>query len=294
MTTPFKAVFSYELARVSRRRVVALLFILAATPLLVSVIMRKAGATIPPAVPAWIILYGIPVFGLAFLTPGPASFPWLVGILFGSDTLACEIEDGSIIYLLSKPVSRRVVLLGKLAALSLIYLIYYLVALAVALASSKLVLGANLTLLHCAPAIIASVMISTVAFSIYACMFGLLTGKSGSGVTASIIVYFVLSVFVYIVVPLVISKITLGSISYSGVTGVLALKIALLTPIVNFSLLVTSTIVRVLGLEHIISSMIGLKAGVLTGLYNYHLASVIAGSALLFFLTLKVYESRDF
>ena len=294
MTSPFRAVLSYELSRVSRRRVNILLLILAITPLLVSIIVKKAGATMPVTAPLWIILYGIPMFGLAFLTPGPAAFPWLVGILFGSDTLASEVEDGSIVYLLSKPVSRRTVMLGKLTALSIIYFAYYLVALAVALASSRIILGASITLTNAIPVVIAVVMLSTVAFSVYACLFGLLTGKSGSGVTVSIIVYFVLSVFVYIVVPLVVSRLALGGASFTGAAGVLALKLALLTPVVNFSLLVTSTLIKVLGMEHLVSSMIGLKTNVLASLYWYHVASVVGGFILLLLITIKIYESRDF
>ncbi len=47
-------------------------------------------------------------FGLAVLMP-------LVALLMGTATLGAEIEDGTVVYLLAKPVSRRTIVLTKLA-----------------------------------------------------------------------------------------------------------------------------------------------------------------------------------
>ena len=89
-----------------RRRAV-LLILLAAVPVLVAVLMRTAGVDD-------INLAGGAILDrlmMAFILP-------IVAVLFGTAAFGSEIEDGTIVYLLAKPVARWAIVLAKLLAVT--------------------------------------------------------------------------------------------------------------------------------------------------------------------------------
>ena len=84
-----------------RRRAV-LLLLLASVPVLVSLLVKAAGATTStPTPPA--------CFDALYLT---LVLP-IVAVLFGTAAFGAEIEDGTIVYLLSKPVARWAIVAAK-------------------------------------------------------------------------------------------------------------------------------------------------------------------------------------
>jgi len=99
-----------EIARVTlrqllgRRRTV-LLLLLAAVPVLMAVVYRAAGVNDVDSF-AGAVLYGMSV---TILLP-------IVAVLFGTAAFGAEIEDGTIVYLLAKPVSRWATILAKLVS----------------------------------------------------------------------------------------------------------------------------------------------------------------------------------
>lgn len=88
----------------SRRRVV-LLLLLAAVMLLVAIVFQLTGNSVRAPFFASGLLNNL---GLGTLMP-------LVALLFGTGTLGSELDEGTAVYLLAKPINRWVVLFTKLA-----------------------------------------------------------------------------------------------------------------------------------------------------------------------------------
>jgi ABC-2 type transport system permease protein len=104
-------IFRLTLRELSGRRRLALVALLAALPSLVAIAYRLGDQqTDPPNWTATVLLDGVII---TILLP-------LVALIFGTSALGSEIEDGTIIHLLSKPVSRREIIFAKLAAASLL------------------------------------------------------------------------------------------------------------------------------------------------------------------------------
>jgi ABC-2 type transport system permease protein len=97
-----------EVARITlrqllgRRRTV-LLLLLAAVPTLLAILYRAAGIDDVDSF-ASVVLFGIAV---TILLP-------IVAVLFGAAAFGAEIEDGTIVYLLAKPVARWSIVVAKL------------------------------------------------------------------------------------------------------------------------------------------------------------------------------------
>ncbi len=88
------------------RRRLALVALLSVLPSLVAVAYRLGDdSTSPPEWTADVLLDGVIV---TILLP-------LVALIFGTSALGSEIEDGTIVHLLAKPISRSEIVLGKLA-----------------------------------------------------------------------------------------------------------------------------------------------------------------------------------
>jgi ABC-2 type transport system permease protein len=97
------AQFTYH-ALLGRRRI-ALLLILPGLLLAIAIIVRlAAGPDVDPEVTANVLQ----AFALGTVVP-------LLGLLAGTGAIGTEIDDGSIVYLLAKPVSRTTIVLTKLA-----------------------------------------------------------------------------------------------------------------------------------------------------------------------------------
>ena len=109
MTTTRSLAAVPEIARVTMRQLVGrrrtvLLLLLSAVPVLMAAIYRAAGVSDVDSF-AGAVLYGMSV---TILLP-------IVAVLFGTAAFGAEIEDGTIVYLLAKPVSRWATILAKFA-----------------------------------------------------------------------------------------------------------------------------------------------------------------------------------
>ena len=108
-------IFRLTLKELMGRRRLALVALLAALPALVAVAYRLGDQqTDAPQWTADTLLDGVIV---TILLP-------LVALIFGTSALGSEIEDGTVVHLLSKPVSRREIILAKLAAASLLTAVF--------------------------------------------------------------------------------------------------------------------------------------------------------------------------
>jgi ABC-2 type transport system permease protein len=99
-----------EIARITARQLLGrrrtvLLLLLAVIPILMAGIFRIAGASRPGDTEGFIdaVLVGLVV---TLLMP-------LVALILGTTVFGAEIEDGTVVYLLAKPIPRRVVVLTK-------------------------------------------------------------------------------------------------------------------------------------------------------------------------------------
>jgi ABC-2 type transport system permease protein len=149
-------------ALLGRRRSLGVL-LLAAVPVLVAVILAMAGGLGSPAAVA-IDVFGALTLGLAIP---------LVALILGTGALGTQIDDGTIVYLLVKPVPRRTVILGAMlvAAPATAAL-----AVSATLLSGFLVLGTTVPELQAGMAIgalLASVLYSTVFVTL-----SVLTGRA--------------------------------------------------------------------------------------------------------------------
>lgn len=93
----------------SRRRTL-LLLLLAGLLVLIAIIFRATGGDGARALTFTGRLLSI--FGLATLMP-------LVALLFGTGAIGSEIDDGTVVYLLAKPIPRRTIIFTKLAIAAL-------------------------------------------------------------------------------------------------------------------------------------------------------------------------------
>ncbi|MCU0483660.1 MAG: ABC transporter permease [Chloroflexi bacterium] len=99
-----------EIARVTARQILGrrrtlLLALLAAIPVLLALVFRLAGPTSPRALDG----FAQSVFVAMIVT---LLLP-LVALVFGTAAFGTDIEDGTVVYLLAKPVPRRRIVLAK-------------------------------------------------------------------------------------------------------------------------------------------------------------------------------------
>lgn len=115
-------VFRVTLRSLMGRRRLALVVLLGALPSLVSVAYRLGDQnTLPPEWTADTLLNGVIV---TILLP-------LVALIFGTSALGNEVEDGTVIFLLSKPIPRAEVITAKLAATWLLTALFVVPAAAI-------------------------------------------------------------------------------------------------------------------------------------------------------------------
>ena len=105
------AVFKLTMQELTGRRHLALVGLLALLPTFVAIAYRLGNQrTDPPQWTADVLLDGVVV---TILLP-------LVALIFGTSAMGSEIEDGTVIHLLSKPVPRREIIQAKLASACLL------------------------------------------------------------------------------------------------------------------------------------------------------------------------------
>ena len=106
-----------EIARVTARQLLGrrrtvLLALLSAVPVLVAALVRAGGGAGGPRVDADLVASLFVALIVTLLLP-------LVALLFSSAAFGAEIEDGTVVYLLAKPVPRSAIVGAKLAVASL-------------------------------------------------------------------------------------------------------------------------------------------------------------------------------
>jgi ABC-2 type transport system permease protein len=100
-----RVVFSVTLKQVAGRRRTLFMAALAVIPIGLSVLVRYAGDDV--AADEWLAEFLFPVLIIGALLP-------LTALVFGTAVLGSEFEDGTAVYLLTKPIPRRAIILPKL------------------------------------------------------------------------------------------------------------------------------------------------------------------------------------
>lgn len=98
--TVFLALAEVTMRGLLGRRRTILLILLAGMPVLVAILARVGGAHLDDAL--------VPILELGVRTVLP-----LTALVFGTSSIGSEIEDGTAVYLLAKPISRAVVAVAK-------------------------------------------------------------------------------------------------------------------------------------------------------------------------------------
>jgi ABC-2 type transport system permease protein len=112
-------VFKLTMQELMGRRRLALVGLLALLPTLLAVAYRLGNQHTDP--PQWTANVLLDSVILTILLP-------LVALIFGTSAIGSEIEDGTIVHLLAKPVSRREIILAKLASACLLTTLFVLPA----------------------------------------------------------------------------------------------------------------------------------------------------------------------
>jgi ABC-2 type transport system permease protein len=99
--------FTLTLRQLAFRKSTLVLLLLAAIPILLAVVFELTNEDADP------VEFAAGVLGVAMI--GTTVLP-LTAVLFGTSVIGDELEDGTIIYLLTKPVQRWLILLPKIAA----------------------------------------------------------------------------------------------------------------------------------------------------------------------------------
>ncbi len=275
-----KAVLGYEFARMRRKKSFYLLVLLALMPLIVGILIRVMGWEILEREDLWAALLGANVYGAALTTP--LSFLWIVGVLFGGDLYASEVEDKSVGLLLSKPVSRAQVVVGKLLALTLLFAAYYVVATLLSM-TGALLAGGGLANAEYAPIIVVVSLASTLAFALLAALLGAVSGKATSAILGAVAIYMGLGIAVTIV--------SIAVIGNPQEAGRAFTKVMMLTPIISIADWPLATYARFTG------------TGILATLTDPELINryylpmsleAVATMVALFLAVKRVYETRDF
>lgn len=278
----------YELLRLKRKKMMLLLAILAFSPLIMALIARVICVTAELAGCLWIILFGVSVHPAFYASPGPGGFAWIIGVLIGGDMLASEIEDGSVAYLLSKPVSRREVVAGKLLGLSIVLAAYYAATMVSAIIAS-LMLGDHPTWLSAAPVLYVTTLASTIGFALLSCSIGAAAGKGSRGVTGAFVLC-ILSTIVVAVVSWVLAPRVVGTTSIQN-RMMFAMKVSTVIPFTNLCMMPALTLLSYWSLP---ISWLTQTLGELVEQTPWCIASSLATIVVLVLITCRVYSRKDF
>lgn len=165
------------------------LIALGATPRSLSRIMDYAASTVS----------GMMVLNIA-------NFAWLVAIIFAAYLFASDVSSGRLSLLVTRPVSRKGIILAKIIAAYIVLAVLFLEAAIAAYASAYIMAGYQsmpwLVLVYAVLAPAASLPLLLVTS-----IAGLRSGKSGSTVAAGFVIYFVLSLLPLLVaIPYIRSR----------------------------------------------------------------------------------------
>ncbi|GBF09023.1 hypothetical protein apy_07480 [Aeropyrum pernix] len=138
-----KAILSYEVLRLVKRKAVAFMAAMAILPVLGALIASLIASREIGGERLWAVLMGFDL-GTGAMTGllaavGVAGWAWLLGVVIGGDLFASDIRDGSLQLFMLRP-ARRVYPIAKMAAAGLFSIAFYTVASLIVLISS-IILG---------------------------------------------------------------------------------------------------------------------------------------------------------
>ena len=167
-------IFALTLRQLVFRRTTLLLLGLAAIPLLVAVVFRLGDSDTEPRE------FVVRVLCVALVVT--AVLP-LTALLFGTSVLGDELEDGTVVYLLTKPLDRWRILLPKLLAA---WLLTWLLAMGSVAGSALIVLGGD------GGDVVWAFGLATAAAALaYACVFILLSLVTTRALIAGLVFVFI-------------------------------------------------------------------------------------------------------
>lgn len=167
-------IFSLTMRQLVLRRSTLLLLALSAIPLLVGVAYEVGDSTVTPEEFAVRVL----CVWLVVTTVLP-----LTALLFGTSVLGDELEDGTVIYLLTKPIERWRILLPKILAA---WLLTWLLALVAIVSATLVVMGGD------GGSVIVAFGVATGVGSLaYTCIFVLLSIVTSRALIAGLVFVFI-------------------------------------------------------------------------------------------------------
>ncbi len=282
------AVTRYELLRLKRKRITLLLAVLAFSPLIMALIARAINVTAELAGCLWIILFGVSVHPAFYASPGPGGFAWIIGVLIGGDLLASEMEDGSAAYLLSKPVSRREVVAGKLLGLSIVLAAYYAVVMVSAIIASVM-LGDHPAWLSVAPVLYITTLASTIGFALLSCSIGAVAGKGSRGVTGAFVLCILLTIVVAVVSWVLAPRVTWTTSIQNRM--MFAMKVSTVIPFTNLCMMPALTLLSHWSLP---ISWLTQALGELVEMTPWCITSALITIVVLALMACRVYSRKDF
>lgn len=277
-----RAISMYEYSRIRRKKSIILLAILALSPVFFLIIVKALGLEVSGPT-LWAGLIGLPAVEPAIIVAtGPVSFSWIIGLLFGGDLLASELEDHSVDLLLSKPVSRVHVVVGKIIVLTVMLLSFYFTSSITALGVAHYIAGPQADV-EVLPLIAVTATIVSLGYAGLAALLGVLLRKSSIAMIAAFILYSILGVISTIILLISVSPSSNPAEFF---------KIQALIPLVSLSNLPTYTFAYVTGkgLPAIVGSGV---VEALREVYLDHLAVSLMTVIGLYIATYIVYSRRD-
>ncbi len=280
--TWLKAMVDYEFARLRRKKSFYILVLLTLLPIVMVGVAKAMGAGIEYQDDLWAFLLGAKVNIYAGVLITPLSFLWIIGVLFGGDLLASEVEDGSIGLLASKPVSRLQIVVGKVVALLALFVIYYAASTAFSIVAAKAA-GGGLDNLEYAPLILLVAVASTLGFAMLAACIGAYLGKTMPAI--------LLSIAVYISTGILISVASFISVKDPEAMVNYIAKASMLVPLTSLESWTYFTYARLTGSATLFADI---GAELLDKYYPYTTLESLATVAVLLLAAYKAYSSKDF
>lgn len=189
-----KVILIYEHKRVMRKKGFYALILLATLPPLIVMVAFKTmliNVKLYGEETLWAQLLGVQpgMLSIASIT----TLLWVIGVIFGGDLYASELEDRSIEMLLSKPTTRGHIFLGKALYLTLLLMGAYSLATLISIVVN-LTVTLNVRMVHISPIIVLTLTLSTMGFAMLASLIGILVKKPTLAMILTIVIYYVLSI----------------------------------------------------------------------------------------------------
>jgi len=201
-------VAGFEFRREARKRSIYLVVALMLLPLVAALIVRGIAGrpSVEESERLWAGILGFdPNAAIASASIGVisavslASWSWLIATLFGGDLFASDIEDGTASLLLSRDLSRREYVAGKVAALAVTLALSFLVAGIATYAAAWILAGRQEGLVEAA-ALSPLIGLGSLPLALLAAIVGLKTRRAVLGIILGVIAYFAVAIVAGVIV----------------------------------------------------------------------------------------------